>query len=108
MPSTAWASRLFPEPLEPTTAVTRPGSAVRDRSRIPGSSTRDRPRPYRVKETDRPSAVKIGVIVSPFYPCALAGDSSSRARSPSRAKRATTDTRDSPGNRASHQRPRAR
>ena len=90
-----------------TTAVTRPGSTARDRSRMGFSSTRFSPRPYRVKVTDRCSTDKIGSIAS-SYSWALAGVSSSRSRSPATANSITTSTSDSPGNRASHQRPAAR
>ena len=34
---TAWAKRLFPEPLEPTTATISPRETLRLRSRITGS-----------------------------------------------------------------------
>ena len=50
---TAWASRLFPEPLEPITATISPGSTVTLRSRMVRRFIRLIPRSYWVKEMDR-------------------------------------------------------
>ena len=55
-----WASRLFPEPLEPTTAVTWPGRMAKVRSRITGRLSRRVPRSYWVKEMERCSACNRG------------------------------------------------
>ena len=56
---TAWASRLFPDPLAPTTATISPLRILRSRSVTAWISFRPKPRSYWVKDTDRPFTVRI-------------------------------------------------
>ena len=50
---TAWAKRLFPEPLEPTTATISPRETLRLRSRITGSVFLENQPSYWVNVTDK-------------------------------------------------------
>src|SRR5699024_3954946 len=61
------ASRLFPEPLAPTTATTSPCRMDKDRSWMTGSFVCRRPPLYWVNDIDSPLICKIGCIASSLF-----------------------------------------